>query len=310
MIFYNQNPEQDRRFLELQTKLNLSYWISADLDHYYQSSKENINTYQYKKLLEQRRISLDIINSINIGSENIGFNAKACLFALKKFVEGCIKFSDFTDTTKNTDSESEEINILHMNSIEKEFHDVYLDHLHPNEMESYMLRSFSSFGAGLEAIMQFMSEIEFNDDKKLVSLSDQISNDFILTRSFLDKALKDPNTLEFLLDELTIITGGKLLQKDVEEFYDLNLNFTRLFKEYVMVYERYCNNLLNNEQEDENDSDLLEFESNNYLGFINVLAIKMHLFILKKMNISIPKLEIFSQRVIKSPIDYIQNRHL
>ena len=48
MIFYKKNNTHDRIFLELQTKLNLAYWIATDAEHYFQISKNTINTFEYK----------------------------------------------------------------------------------------------------------------------------------------------------------------------------------------------------------------------------------------------------------------------
>jgi hypothetical protein len=54
--------------------------------------------------------------------------------------------------------------------------------------------------------------------------------------------------------------------------------------------------------------EIFDFESKNCLSYINILAYKINMFYLKKMNINMPHLEIFSERIIKSPIDYIQNK--
>jgi len=44
------------------------------------------------------------------------------------------------------------------------------------------------------------------------------------------------------------------------------------------------------------------------ISLFNIAAYKINMFYLKKMNVDMPNLEIFSQRIIKSPIDYIQNK--
>ena len=71
MNFFNQNIEQDRIFLELQTKLNFSYWIAADLEHYFDSCEKDINQFEYKKLLKQYKLAFDVFNSVDIEASRL-----------------------------------------------------------------------------------------------------------------------------------------------------------------------------------------------------------------------------------------------
>jgi hypothetical protein len=310
MIFFNQNQAQDKLFLKLQTKLNFAFWIVSDIDHYFENSAENINAYQHKQLLKQYQASINIFDSVDIKSAELGFDHKAALYALKGYVKHCINYCNFNTNKIQIDSESEEINLLEILEAEKKFHETYLKYLHPDEMESFIINSYSFFGKGVESIMQLTSEIEFQNDSRIETLSEEILKDLILARNSLNAALTNPNALEFMLDELTIICNGVLSKEDVGKFSELNFDYIKLWREYVVAHERYCKNLLNENSQEENILELLNFECNNYLGLINILAIKIHLFILNKMQINIPELEIFSQRIIKSPIDYIQKRHL
>ena len=75
-----------------------------------------------------------------------------------------------------------------------------------------------------------------------------------------------------------------------------------------MAHERYCKDILNRDDQDDSESDLFEFECNNYLSLINTKAIEISKYLLKTMQTSFPDLEIYSQRIFKSPIDYIQNK--
>ena len=107
-----------KQLLELQTKLNFSYWIASDVNHYYENTKEIINAYQYKKLLKQYQTSIDIFKSVDVYAADIGRDQKTTLYALSDFVKGCIKFSDISDNKSQSDSESQEINLLNMLNIE------------------------------------------------------------------------------------------------------------------------------------------------------------------------------------------------
>ena len=123
----------------------------------------------------------------------------------------------------------------------------------------------------------------------------------------MERAIKEPNVIEYLLDELEIISDGLLSEKDSKEFIELNFDYLKLWKEYFLSFERYCMDI-QEEGEDEACYEIFDFESKNCLSYINILAYKINMFYLKKMNINMPHLEIFSERIIKSPIDYIQNK--
>ena len=307
MIFFNKNPEHDKNFLEIQTKINFCYWIAHDIDHFYQASKDSLNTFEYTKLKNQLNEIFNIFESINITKSDISKNHKECLYALRNFTDSCLKDFDFINNPKFQDSESEEINLLNLLYAEKNFHKIYLHHLHPKEMEAYVLRSFSLFSKGGEMLVNLASELEFQNHDKIEKLSIDAIKSFRLARFEMERAIKEPNVIEYLLDELEIISDGLLLEKDSKEFIELNFDYLKLWKEYFLSFERYCMDI-QEEGEDEACYEIFDFESKNCLSYINILAYKINMFYLKKMNINMPHLEIFSERIIKSPIDYIQNK--
>ena len=307
MIFFNKNLDYDKEFLKLQTQLNYSYWIACDVDTYYENSKANINSFEYTKLQKQHNLALGIFNNIDIDEFHIGPEHKRCLEALRIFIESGLSDFHFSGRKKFKDSESEEINLLYLINIEKEFRSVYLNYLHPKEAEGYIMKSYAFFEKGVEAIMQLSSEMEFSDDEKIDDLSQKTIQNFRLARNELERAKHDQNVFEFMLDELVIISPGKLIEKEVKEFIDLNFSYLDIWIEYFLIHERYCNDLFDKDNDEESASEVFEFECNNCLSSINVLAIEINLFILKKMKVDVADLEIYSQRAIKSPIDYINN---
>lgn len=307
MIFFNKNPKHDKNFLEIQTKINFCYWIAHDIDHFYQASKDSLNTFEYTKLKNQLNEIFNIFESVNITKSDISKNHKECLYALRNFTDSCLKDFDFINNPKLQDSESEEINLLNLLYAEKNFHKIYLHHLYPKEMEAYILRSFSLFSQGGEILVNLASELEFQNYDKIDKLSIDAIESFRFARFEIERAIKDPNVIEYLLDELEIISDGQLPEKDVKDFIELNFDYLRSWKEYFLSFERYCIDI-QEEGEDEACFEIFDFESKNCLSYINILAYKINMFYLKKMDVSMPNLEIFSQRIIKSPIDYIQNK--
>ena len=70
MIFFNKNTKHDKQFLELQTRLNYSYWIASDAHHYFENSENTINIYEYNKLVKQFNSAIKMAEDISISSTN------------------------------------------------------------------------------------------------------------------------------------------------------------------------------------------------------------------------------------------------
>ena len=312
MNFYNTNSDHDRKFLKLQTQLNFSYWIAADLEHYFDSCEKDINQLEYKVLLKQYELALDIFNNVDIDASELSVEQKDCLEIHKEHTYKCITEElNFFDK-KLTDSESEEINTFHQINQHNNFQTQYMQYLHPNELESYLLRSYSYLGQAVEATLQLCSDLEFDDSKKISKGTYEAYKNFRLSRIELEKAIKDPYVLEGIIDEYAIISPIKSSDKDIQKYCDMQFYFLRLWKEYFYTCENYYSQLFDHDDDAECDAEskLFNYETKNYLGFINGISIRLHLFILKKLNVEVPKIEIYSSRIIKSPIDYIKNNNL
>lgn len=313
MIFFNQNQSQDRNFIELQTRLNFSYWIAADLEHYFGSFKNNINQLEYKRLLKQYDIAVDFYKSTDISSTNLCLDQKKCLLTLKNHVCECLyKELNFFDE-KLHDSELEELNIICQIDRHDNFQKKYMYYLHTNEFECYLLRAYGSLGDAIKTSLQLTLDIEFGDYKKIGNTTYEIFKKFKIGRKELEKGINDPYVLEGILDEFAIISSSKTYNNDdVKKYCDMQLEFLELWKDYFLVCENFYCQLYdhNDEAEEQAEINLFNHETNNYLGLINTVSIRMHQFILNKLNIDVPEIEIYSSRMIKSSIDYIQNRHL
>jgi len=310
--FFNQNIEQDRIFLELQTKLNFSYWIAADLEHYFDSCEKDINQFEYKKLLKQYKLAFDVFNSVDIEASRLSNKQQQCLEIHKEYTYECLTEELNFFNKKLTDSESEEIRVSHAINKHNDFQAQYMKYLHPNELESYLLRSYSYLGHAVEATLQLCSDLEFDDSKKISKGTCEAYKNFRLSRIELEMAIKDPYVLEGIIDEYAIISPIESSDKDIQKYCDMQFNFLRLWKDYFYTCENYYSQLFDHDDDAECDAEskLFNYETQNYLGFINGISIRLHLFILRKLNVEVPKIEIYSSRIIKSPIDYIKNNNL
>tara|TARA_B100000927_G_C16461808_1_gene468124 strand:- start:73 stop:1017 length:945 start_codon:yes stop_codon:yes gene_type:complete len=313
MIFFNKNTKHDKQFLELQTRLNYAYWVASDAHHYFENAENNINTYEYGKLVKQFNSSIEMAEDISISSTNLDHDHAQSLKILKKFVLECINELNFSKNVKLRDSESEEINMMNQLQIQENFVEAYLPYLHPNELESYMQQSFLIFSKACNNINELYLSLEFNDSKSFQKGMNKVITEFKLARTMIEKGINDPFVIEGILDECSIMSFNNFSDSDIKKYSNMNFDYMNLWIEFFLAYERSFDEMFNDNQiaEDENVSSLmLDYLQNHYYGLININAIEIHQFMFEKMGIDIPKIEVYSLRLIKSPIDFIQNRRI
>ncbi len=313
MIFFNKNTKHDKQFLELQTRLNFAYWVASDAHHYFENAENNINTYEYVKLVKQFNSSIEMAEDISISSTNLDLDHGQSLKILKQFVLECINELNFSKNNKPKDSESEEINMMNQLQIQENFVEAYLPYLHPNELESYMQQSFLIFSKACNNINELYLSLEFNDSASFKKGINKVLAEFKLARTMIEKGINDPFVVEGILDECSIMSFNNFSDSDIKKYSNMHFDYMNLWIEFIVAYERSFDEMFNDNQiaEDENVSSLmLDYLQNHYYGLININAIEIHQFMFEKMGIDIPKIEVYSLRLIKSPIDFIQNRRI
>ena len=313
MIFFNKNTKHDKQFLELQTRLNYSYWVASDAHHYFENSENNINTYEYKKLVKQFNSAIKMAEDISISSTNLGHDHAQCLRILKKFVLECINELNFSKNIRLKDSESEEIDMMNQLQIQENFIKAYLPYLHPHETESYMQKSFLIFAKACNNINELYFCLEFNDSDSFKKGINKVIAEFKLARTKIEEGIDDPLLVEGILDEYSIMSFKKYSGNHVQKYVDLHFEHMNLWIEFFLAYEQSFGELFNERQSEEDESVnslMLDYQQNHYYGLININAIEIHQLMFKKMDIDIPKIDVYSQRLIKSPIDFIQNRRI
>ena len=311
MIFYNKNKEHDRQFLELQTKLNFSFWIASDAQHYFESYEKSINTYEYEQLVKQFNLASEVAKNIYIPSSNMSLDHIKCLNILKNFVLDSIDELNFSKPSLK-DSESEDIYLQNSIEFQENFTRNYLPYLHPNELESYMQKSYLLFMKAFDFINQVSLTYEYKDyEDRYKKNLDKALHQLNLAVHLVEKAIKDPFVIEGILDECSIMGLDNFSDQDIETYTGKHFRFMELWKEFFLAFEQSYKELYKKDQDHEElntEMLMLDYQTRNYYGLINVNAIKTHQFMFEKMGMKLPKIEIFSHRTIKSPIDYIQNK--
>ncbi len=310
MIFYKQNIEHDRNYLELQTRLNFAYWIAADAAHYFEYCDKNINHYEYQKLVKQFNLAKDMTNNIHISSYDMSSDHIKAINILKDFVIFLVDDSDFTKN-RPKDSEMEHIQMQNQLDAQEKFIKDFLPYLHERELESYMQHSYLSFFKGSIQMIELSLIFENYDSIKFKKKIEKAMNEFQKAKLYIEKALNDPCVKEGFMDEFSVLGLKNSAEQDFMKFSELQFEFMQLWKESFMAFKQsYEHSFMELKSEEDEKVDLLmiDYQISNYLGLININQFKFHQFMFKKMNIALPNVEAFSERLIRSPIDDIKNK--
>ena len=306
MIFYKKNNTHDRVFLELQTKLNLAYWIANDAEHYFQISKNTINTFEYKKLIKQFEVASSVAQQVEAYKPNISSDHKNAIAILQDFVIHSINQLDFRKQAYNED---EKLDLIKLAREQEQFNRKFVPFLHKREFESYLQNTYLYFTKGMLSLVD--EYWENNSSHYVRNRRDSLINHLNTALSKLDAGINDPEALNFIMDECSIIGIEKFSDNDIYKYINLHLDFMKMWKEFITTtknsYDEIFSNNPNVDTEAEEIS-MLEYTQNNYLGIINILGIKINQMIIDKMNIEFPKTEIFSRRVIKNPLERINDK--
>ena len=218
MIFYKKNNTHDRVFLELQTKLNLAYWIATDAEHYFQISNNTINTYEYKKLIKQFEVASNVAQQVEAYKPNISSDHKNAIAILQDFVIHSINEIDFR---RQADNKDEKLDLIKLAREQEQFNRKFAPFLHKREFESYLQNTYLYFTKGMLSLVD--EYWENNSSHYVRNRRDSLINHLNTAVSKLDAGINDPDALSFILDECSIIGIEKFSDVFLDSFVKFNI---------------------------------------------------------------------------------------
>ena len=309
MNFYSNNQEQDRLFLEVSTKYNLAYWIAADIEHFVTNFPELISETDIDKIDQQYKTAMQIFNDAKNLSLNLTGKHRDCEHVLQKFIDFTIKDFDQNKPQELNDSESEGIKLLDAINIEEDFRNNFKKFLSGNDMELYVLISYSYFTKAFLKMVDFSSIEDFDDPNRISLTSREIVKNLAMARGILGECLSDEIWVDAVIDEFVIMGTNSTSAKDMADYCNLNVEYAELWNEFYYVYAEFYKDFIDRNYEfDQLEFDLMSFESTKYLGKINIIAYKICRMILNFMNIEVARVELFTPRTIKSLTNKLEKR--
>ena len=306
MNFYFKDPSQDIRYIEVINTYNLAYWIAVDASHY-EENESNITAFDLNKLINQYKLAIDIYEHAKSISSLLTGDHKIAANALKDFVRMCLNEFNFYSEDRRKDSESQEINLLSQINEEKAFQDSYLHFMNSKHAEYLILKSYAQINEIAKDIL--LIDISTNSLENF-ERAKKIVTGFGLAKKTINYAIQNPASFDGMIDEFEIINASRtdsLSQKDFLNLCDKNIEYMKLWREYYSINEQIFKDIyIDNLNLEESEYKLIQHEALSYQSKINTYGIEISKLMLKFINRSVPEIEVFSIKLVSSPLSFIK----
>jgi hypothetical protein len=306
MNFYFNDPNQDIKYIEVTNTYNLAYWIATDANHFVEN-KSNLSAFNLNKLINQFKLAIDTFERANNLSVCLRGDHKIAANALRQFVQMCLDDLNFYSEDKKKDSEAYEINLLSQLDHEKEFQANYLHFMNPNHAEYLTLKSYSHMNAIAEDML--LIDLSTNSIKNFERAKNIVIG-FNLAKTTISHAIQNPASFEGMIDEFEIINTSRsdnLNQQDFTKLCDMHIEYMKLWREYYSINEQTFKDIyIDNLSLEESEYDLIQHEALSYQSKINQYGIEISKLTLEFMNIDVPHIEVFSNKLIDNPLSFMR----
>ena len=306
MNFYFKDPIQDIRYIEVTNTYNLAYWIATDANHFVEN-KSNISAFDLNKLINQFKLAIDTFEHANNLSMSLRGDHKIAANALRHFVNMCLDDLNFYSDDKKADSEAYEINLLSQLDHEKEFQANYLHFMNPNHAEYLTLKSYSHMNAIAEDML--LIDLSTNSIENFERAKNIVTG-FNSAKTTINYAIQNPASFEGMIDEFEIINTSRsdnLNQQDFTKLCDMHIEYMKLWREYYSINEQTFRDIyIDNLSLEESEYDLIQHEALSYQSKINQYGIEISKLTLEFMNIDVPHIEVFSNKLIDNPLSFMR----
>jgi hypothetical protein len=306
MNFYFKDPNQDIKYIEVTNTYNLAYWIATDVNHFVEN-KSNLSAFNLNKLINQFKLAIDTFERANNLSVCLRGDHKIAANALRQFVQMCLDDLNFYSEDKKKDSEAYEINLLSQLDHEKEFQANYLHFMNPNHAEYLTLKSYSHINQIAEDML--LIDLSTNSIENFERAKNIVIG-FNLAKTTISYAIQNPASFEGMIDEFEIINTSRsdnLNQQDFTKLCDMHIEYMKLWREYYSINEQTFKDIyIDNLSLEESEYDLIQHEALSYQSKINQNGIEISKLTLEFMNIDVPHIEVFSNKLIDNPLSFMR----
>ena len=306
MNFYFKDLNQDIRYIEVINTYNLAYWIATDASHYVENESD-ISAFNLNKLINQFKLAIDKYEDANNLSLFLTGHHKEAANALRQFVQMCLSDLNFYSEDKKTDSETHEINLLSQLDHEEKFQANFLCFMNPNSAEYLTIKSYSHINQIAEDLL--LIDVGTNSIKNLERAKNIVAG-FNLAKKTINLAIQNQESFEGIIEEFKIINTFRtksLTQQDFLKLCDKHIEYMNLWKEYFSINEQAFRDIyIDGLSLEESEYELIQHESLSYQSKINNYGIEISKLTLEFMNIDVPHIEVFSNKLINNPLSFIR----
>lgn len=309
MNFYGKNQEQDKYFVEIRNCLELAYWISSDIDHYVENSKEKINK-QALDMIFSNSINLkEFIDKIIKKLEILEGDHKECALLLANYTKFCLEEFDFINNKKR-ESESEDVKFSRMLDADIDFRDQYEKYFLRTDIELYRIKSYKYFSHALSALYDFSAylndQLHDSEDSILADIKrEEILKHISNAESILGIGCRLMKANDKSLQDFVIASSGNSIISP-KEYYQLQVEFNDVLKELFFVQRNFYNQFKKTQLPDLVEFNLIEYETNKYYSRLNEIGFTLSKIVLDELRIDIPDFKLLSPSIIKNPLDFVK----
>ena len=133
---------------------------------------------------------------------------------------------------------------------------------------------------------------------------------FNLAKKTINRAIQNQESFEGMIDEFKIINtfrAKSLTQQDFLKLCDKHIEYMKLWKEYFSINEQAFRDIyIDGLSLEESEYELIQHEALSYQSKINNYGIEISMLTLELMNIDVPHIEVFSNKLINNPLSFMR----
>lgn len=314
MQFYFKNSHQDRLYLKIITKINLSYWIASDAHHYASEHTKDINKYEYDRLKSQYNLAINLFTE---GQDLIQFLegdhaecANLVLRHISTIIQSCRIDKIFIPDA--VDEEIHEVDVHDAIFDEDIFIQEYKKFLIPGDLETDFVESEMFFGKSCIKMIKFLKN-EYENYNDAAEDCRDIIDGVMSARIITENGIKNNLYKDSLEREYSIFYEDAWTPKphSFNDYYETSMDYLDFWRDYYTVHEQYYKRFFDqiiSEEESKAESDFFYQTVEQYTLIMHKKAIEINLMILENLGVDVPPFEIYSARKITSPIEFLPHK--
>tara|TARA_B100001175_G_C19456212_1_gene613934 strand:+ start:420 stop:1376 length:957 start_codon:yes stop_codon:yes gene_type:complete len=309
MQFFYQDHQQDKIYLQAAATINLSFWISSDVNNYASDNISEINQYEYDRLISQYHLALNIFKDGEELCKRLKGDHAKCANLLLGHTFTSIKDDSISELFRSEELQDSELELNLLDAIFDAdiFIKKYQKFLIPGDLETDLIKAEVIFANSSSKILNFINNQYTNFDDAAKDC-EEIIDGIMSARVIVENAIKHNMYKRSLKREYSIFCDNNLVNPShsFEDFYEASIKAIYFWREYYAIHEQFYKNFFDKADDSNNEQNFFHQTLNQYNLIMHKNSIELNTMILDNLDVTIPNFEIYSARKITNPIEFLQ----